>query len=521
MRKYIISIAALCLLAYMAVGQTPELVTAAGSANLAAANGKLFFTGSDTLWVSDGTSAGTQPLIEIPANGGAAQFTEGANGKTFLRFPDSNGDPELWITDGTPAGTVLVKDINSAGTGCVLILRVFNNKLYFIGDDGVNGTELWMSDGTASGTTMVKNIFSGNSNGVPTWTNTYVYSGRLYFSADDGTNGEELWATDGTEAGTVMVKNIHSGGSSSPGGFREMNGKLYFMATANNLGSELWVTDGTDAGTTLVKDINPGIGNAFPGVGTVFNNKLYFTVSAAFNLDEPYDLWVSDGTEAGTVVFEDSVLSPYVYNGQLYFGKITGYTAPFFEYALYKTDGTQQGMVKVKDLDGGNSKRPPGLHTPAGGKLYFLCNYDGPGGGANYLAHDLWVTDGTTANTQLIRHGSGDLVNVFLSGTDMVQLNGSLFFASAGSLYKIAGTNVGINDPAEKTDVLLYPNPANEMLNIVSVQPIESVSIFNAMGALVQTESQPKFSIAQLATGVYLVYIKTSNGIIRTRLVKE
>ena len=42
-----------------------------------------------------------------------------------------------------------------------------------------------------------------------------VFDGKLYFRADDGVNGTELWVTDGTENGTELVKDIYPGGNSS------------------------------------------------------------------------------------------------------------------------------------------------------------------------------------------------------------------------------------------------------------------------------------------------------------------
>jgi ELWxxDGT repeat protein len=40
--------------------------------------------------------------------------------------------------------------------------------------------------------------------------------------------------------------------------------RLVFGANDGSTGRELWVTDGTTAGTTLLKDINPGPGSSSP-----------------------------------------------------------------------------------------------------------------------------------------------------------------------------------------------------------------------------------------------------------------
>ena len=111
----------------------------------------------------------------------------------------------------------MVKDINpiSSVEGIASYLygpygfTVFNDALYFNGNDGVNGTELWKTDGTPEGTIMVRDINPTND----TYSrpgNYTVFNNTLYFQADDGVNGAELWKTNGTEASTVLVKDINT-----------------------------------------------------------------------------------------------------------------------------------------------------------------------------------------------------------------------------------------------------------------------------------------------------------------------
>lgn len=111
----------------------------------------------------------------------------------------------------------------------------------------------------------------------------HVYNDKLYFEANDGINGAELWVTDGTSAGTEMFKDFNPNGDSSPNYFIEYNDKIYFRANEGVNGVELWESDGTDEGTIkiappIATGVSPLEDNNF---FTVFKDELYFV--AAFD----------------------------------------------------------------------------------------------------------------------------------------------------------------------------------------------------------------------------------------------
>ena len=68
---------------------------------------------------------------------------------------------------------------------------------------------------------------------------------------------------------------------------------LYFAAYEHPHGYELWRSDGTEAGTALVKDIWPGTQGALLNLTDV-GDTLYFTADDGTH---GYELWKSDGTE--------------------------------------------------------------------------------------------------------------------------------------------------------------------------------------------------------------------------------
>jgi ELWxxDGT repeat protein len=249
-----------------------------GGGNLTNVNGKLFFSANDgthgtEFWKSNGTAAGTVQVKDInPGSGSSnAGHVTNVNGTLFFAANDGTKGTELWKSNGTTAGTVRVKDINPGSYGGVSSYSQFANvhgTLFFAANDGTHGTELWKSNGTTAGTVEVKNIRPGSRGGISG--NLTNVNGTLFFAANDGTHGTELWKSDGTKAGTVQVKNIQPDGGyysygSLPSNLTNVNGTLFFVANDGTTGKELWMSNGTTAGTVQVKDIRPGQGGSFGG----------------------------------------------------------------------------------------------------------------------------------------------------------------------------------------------------------------------------------------------------------------
>lgn len=69
--------------------------------------------------------------------------------------------------------------------------------------------------------------------------------------------------------------------------------------------------------------------------------------------------------------------------------------------------------------------------------------------------------------------------------------------------------------------IAIYPNPASDIVTLNTDEQIEKVQIFNIMGDLVQTEQSNSFSINELSTGIYIIDVKTTSGIYRTRISKK
>ncbi|MEG2219104.1 MAG: T9SS type A sorting domain-containing protein [Muribaculaceae bacterium] len=194
-----------------------------------------------------------------------------------------------------------------------------SSKLFFTAETVANGEELWVSDGTAVGTKMVKDIVPGKDGSNPQW--LCLVGNKCYFSAQTPDKGNELWVSDGTEAGTNIVKDIYIDGSSSPFGLTKFGDKLLFYAMDEE--SELipvidsakpekwlWVSDGTEAGTIRIGD-TPTRETGYDGevrFGVLKDKALFVGYSAETN----ETLWVTDGTKAGTKIVKDINPTPFV-----------------------------------------------------------------------------------------------------------------------------------------------------------------------------------------------------------------
>ncbi|MCX7568023.1 cadherin domain-containing protein [Sulfitobacter sp. F26169L] len=332
--------------------------------------GKLLFSARDgisgrELYTSDGTEAGTQRVIDIESGAGdSSPFMYQSNilnGNLFFSAYDSTDGRELWKTDGTAAGTVQVRDINPFGAGDSNPSRMMelNGTLYFAADDGTNGSELWRTDGTEAGTNIVTNINTTAGDGSNISRLAKLDDALLFF-ADNGSNGQELWTSDGTASGTTLVRNINPAGNGfvgavNPDGDHIINfkGKGYFIADDNSNGQELWVTDGTAAGTRMFMDIDP-VGGSAPRNLMVADDLMYFSADDGTTGRE---LWVTDGTEAGTHQVQDVRVGPNG-SGATALGVIDINVAP--EAATLSSDttpengavGTTVGTLAAVDADG-------------------------------------------------------------------------------------------------------------------------------------------------------------------------
>jgi ELWxxDGT repeat protein len=244
---------------------------------------------------------------------------------------------------------------------------------------------------------------------------------------------------------------------SNPIYLTELNGQLYFSADDGADGYELWKSDGTEAGTVMVEDLFPGTYydqktqairaySSYPGPFTKFNGELYFPADDG---TDGFELWKTDGTKDGTVLVKD--IAPGAFDG-LPYGGLYSFLTPIggeLYFAaddgdhgseLWKTDGTEAGTVLVKDIVPGSFGSEPYNLVNMNGILFFDAFQDNTGN------DELFKSDGTAAGTVLVAD-----INPGSSGSylhDPTLVNGILYFAAndgthGKELWRSDGTAAG------------------------------------------------------------------------------
>lgn len=308
--------------------------------------------------------------------------------------------------------------------------------------------------------TQILDIRPGADNSSPN--RFFEYNGRALFRANDGVTGNELWITDGTAAGTMLLKDINDdpsfrAGNSNPDQFIEYNGLVYFRAQSPGSGTELWVTDGTEAGTQQVAEIQPGDDNGNPFDFIVYRGLLYFTANDGTTGSE---LWSSDGTAAGTQLVVD--IAPgstssnpnfkTFYRGALVFSADDGTNGvePWISF-----DGTAAGTNLLLDINPMGRSTPRDFHV-RGPNLFFSAD-DGTAG------RELWVTtNGTAAGTFLLSDlnaGPGDS-----SPSQFFDVGPFLYYEADNGMtgpilreFDLAGGNIGgylLSDVDQVTEIV-------------------------------------------------------------------
>ena len=220
--------------------------------------------------------------------------------KMIFKAEAAKGEMETWVSDGTADGTKVLFDPYLSAGNSTDLLATNSTHLFFRGWDGVEN-KIWKSDAISAFPLETPfQVFSAIAH------NDVVYFlGKDMVSLLSG-----LYNFDGSRF--VLLKSFVGNNLYE---IISHKGKMYFSMVQTGVDSEsvtqLWVSDGTEAGTRILKSISKVASeDGIWGLSSSGDGHFYFILD---DVDHGEELWVSDGTEAGTHIVVD--LNPGIAKG--------------------------------------------------------------------------------------------------------------------------------------------------------------------------------------------------------------
>ena len=358
----------------------------------------------------------------------------------FFTAQPASGGAALFKTDGTTAGTLQVAPIDGIGvltTNAGTLFISAGVKAYFLANTTTAGQEVWVTDGTTAGTYQVADIYTGQTALSPTLLG--LIGTDLIFAEAASDNTLQLFRTDGTAADTVALSNFAASQYGMVTESMVVNSKVY-LGLDSNLSCchpDLWVTDGTNAGTVQI-DSNEGFPfHLQPSSLRAFGNSVALLTNAE-NTGTELSL-VNTTTNALTILD----IAPGAGSGASDGSTIAAMDG-FILYLrgdanngmqLWRSDGTLPGTVMVLDLGAGvqlSQLSQNYVVTRVGDRAIFQAEnaQNGP---------QLWGSDGTA-------QGTGPLIATPTSGSYIQPLIGvagthGYYAVYTGSNYQVVVTD--------------------------------------------------------------------------------
>ncbi len=401
------------------------------------------------LWITDGTAAGTERVASIGPHysspvllGATSRYAFFLDGRSFV----SEAPPRLDLhrTDGTGPGTLTLASFEPPPVDAHGALRtegaVFGDRLYFSGCSPAFGCEPWTSDGTPGGTRRLREITPGPFGSGP---HGFVsLDGAVYFWANDPT-GTALWRSDGTTAGTIRVVTLPP--FTDPGPIESAGGRLFFVDgkptdSAPTPPSNLWVSDGTPAGTHPLAPFDRGWKGgprAVRFLGPLRDGLVFLGTDRRLRTR----LWWTDGTARDTRQVDPQPAGQVLLNSEGTLAALPGgliFPGPHGELRILRDPRSSPEPLEpcgsgCPNLFSDTSELP--FFTVVAGRAYFSGST--PGGGA-----EPWVTDGTVRGTRRLADACPGACGSYLRFS--AGPSGQVYFTDGdGRLWESDGTPAG------------------------------------------------------------------------------
>ncbi len=247
-----------------------------------------------------------------------------------------------------------------------------------------------------------------------------------------------------------LVKDINpSKAGSNPSGLNAGSNGFVFKANSLEYGLELFFSDGTMAGTTIFQDHVPGVQSGNIINHEVIGSHVYTVTKSAATMEfwkidlvsQTPMLLISLPSNIG-VSSSDDVFTQVGNEVYFYFWNNS------YSFELWKTDGTPGNTVLVDDL--GQNAFPKDFQ--ALDNILYFTKYD------FFTGRELWRSDGTAGGTFLVKNASAgtDLEDVL----DLTVFQGKLYYSVIQPFFKF---EIWESDGTEAGTQLLTGNNAFEI----------------------------------------------------------
>jgi ELWxxDGT repeat protein len=400
------------------------------------------------LWKSDGSAAGTVLLRELkPGSEGIQRFETFNQASTlvtagFYYFVENFGG--VYRTDGSSAGTREIGSVIGNGgysrpIGVANDVVLSNNTQYDLGGFGTEPARAPIS--TPSFSEILKNTASDAGHSLKVvGTRGFVALNQAVLFPALNTNGiETTYAV--SPAGTVEDLSVVSQSIFT-------SGSRAYLAQSK----KLLVSDGTAAGTQALSPILPDIRNmmATPFGVCFFARTRDTDNDGELTFNDNFDLWRSDGSEAGTMRITSNQTLPSSFKMTLSLGwpsvllggdvLVVGQDiSSNLGEELYRINATTGAARLVRDINPGSARSSISGFLAVGNVVYFSAT-------DRLDNQELWKTDDTTQGTVQV----GEINLSGGSNPAYLQAMGSTVFFTAFNpftgrdLYKTDGATISL-----------------------------------------------------------------------------
>jgi len=225
----------------------------------------------------------------------------------------------------------------------------------------------------------------------------------------------------------------------------------------------------------------------------------------------------------GASVGTDSIFGVNPNNQSMYIAKMDFNTGDILNKVVYYTPGVQEGVQRAVKMDDQITffltYRDTLRNTNSGDVFTSIDTLPNNGPHPHTIIQNFDLDLNLNYYNQVVKLGgtsycngagygdNGALYMLYWGGSDRYFDNYFLDANERSIIAKMGGTPVGVSEIGEDSSVRLYPNPANNELNIVSNSAVSLVHIIDMKGQLIKrvVPQNGSIDVSNLDAGVYLV----------------